>query len=159
MKSPDGAPPRVLIADDQSDVLVSLRLLLKSEGYRIETASSPAGVLEVLDSEDFDVLLVDLNYARRLARAVSWKRRTVPCGTKARRTWCPHRRPCSRSSRSSPGSDPPTPMCSSPVRTAAGSRWWPRRFTSRRPDPAVPWSPSTREDCRKGSSRASCSAT
>ena len=64
MKSLDGGVPRVLIADDQSDVLVSLRLLLKSEGYRIETASSPAGVMAALDTEDFDVLLVDLNYAR-----------------------------------------------------------------------------------------------
>ena len=64
MKSSDGVPPRVLIADDQPDVLTSLRLLLKSEGYRIETASSPAGVLGTLEGEDFDVLLVDLNYAR-----------------------------------------------------------------------------------------------
>jgi DNA-binding NtrC family response regulator len=64
MKNLDGGVPRVLIADDQSDVLVSLRLLLKSEGYRIETASSPAGVLALLDTEDFDVLLIDLNYAR-----------------------------------------------------------------------------------------------
>jgi DNA-binding NtrC family response regulator len=64
MKSPDGASPRVLIADDQPDVLVSLRLLLKSEGYRIETAASPAGVLALLEGQDFDVLLVDLNYAR-----------------------------------------------------------------------------------------------
>ena len=64
MKSPDGAAPRVLIADDQPDVLVSLRLLLKGEGYRIETASSPSGVLAALDTQDFDVLLVDLNYAR-----------------------------------------------------------------------------------------------
>src|SRR3989454_3626653 len=64
MKSPDGASPRVLIADDQPDVLVSLRLLLKSEGYRIETAASPAGVLAALEGQDFDVLLVDLNYAR-----------------------------------------------------------------------------------------------
>ena len=64
MKSPDGASPRVLIADDQPDVLVSLRLLLKSEGYRIETAASPAGVLASLEGQDFDVLLVDLNYAR-----------------------------------------------------------------------------------------------
>ncbi|HEV8375727.1 MAG TPA: sigma-54 dependent transcriptional regulator [Candidatus Polarisedimenticolia bacterium] len=64
MKNLDGGPPRVLIADDQSDVLVSLRLLMKGEGYRIETASSPAGVLAALETEDFDVLLIDLNYAR-----------------------------------------------------------------------------------------------
>src|SRR5262252_1281272 len=64
MKSVDGNNPRILIADDQADVLVSLRLLLKSEGYKIESASSPAGVLTALDNEDFDVILVDLNYAR-----------------------------------------------------------------------------------------------
>jgi DNA-binding NtrC family response regulator len=64
MKNLDGGPPRVLIADDQSDVLVSLRLLLKGEGYKIETASSPAGVLSALDKQDFDVILIDLNYAR-----------------------------------------------------------------------------------------------
>ena len=33
--------PRVLIADDQQDVLDALRLLLKSEGFQIETATSP----------------------------------------------------------------------------------------------------------------------
>src|SRR5207247_11329012 len=41
-----------------------LRLLLKSERYRIETASSPARALSTLETEDFDVFLVDLNYAR-----------------------------------------------------------------------------------------------
>jgi DNA-binding NtrC family response regulator len=64
MKANDGAPPRILIADDQADVLVSLRILLKGEGYKIETAASPSGVLSSLEKEDFDVLLVDLNYAR-----------------------------------------------------------------------------------------------
>ena len=39
--------PRVLIADDQPDVLEALRLLLKAEGFQLETASSPAGVLTV----------------------------------------------------------------------------------------------------------------
>jgi DNA-binding NtrC family response regulator len=64
MKSPDGSPARVLIADDQPDVLVSLRLLLKGEGHQVETASSPAGLLAALETGDFDVLLVDLNYTR-----------------------------------------------------------------------------------------------
>ncbi len=36
------APARVLVADDQPDVLEALRLLLKSEGYQIDAASSPA---------------------------------------------------------------------------------------------------------------------
>ena len=56
--------PRVLVADDQTDVLEALRLLLKSEGYAIETATTPAGVLRALDEQDFDVVLVDMNYAR-----------------------------------------------------------------------------------------------
>ncbi len=64
MKSPSASIPKILIADDQPDVLDALRLLLKGEGYRIESASSPAKVLEVLREQDFDVLLMDLNYAR-----------------------------------------------------------------------------------------------
>jgi DNA-binding NtrC family response regulator len=55
---------RVLLADDQPDVLQALRLLLKSEGCRIETATSPAGVLAAVEGEDFDVALIDLNYTR-----------------------------------------------------------------------------------------------
>src|SRR5688500_14264620 len=56
--------PRVLIADDQSDVLEALRLLLKGEGFHLETASSPAGVLAAVEAREFDVALIDLNYAR-----------------------------------------------------------------------------------------------
>src|SRR5258705_638383 len=55
---------RILIADDQTDVLAALRLLLKGNRFEIETASSPAGVLEVVNSQDFDLVLIDLNYAR-----------------------------------------------------------------------------------------------
>jgi DNA-binding NtrC family response regulator len=57
-------PARILIADDQPDVLEALRLLLKSEGFQIETANSPAGILKALELRDYDVVLMDLNYAR-----------------------------------------------------------------------------------------------
>src|SRR5215469_7338340 len=60
----DFPPARVLIADDQRDVLDSLRLLLKGEGYQVETAASPASVLATVKTKDFDCLLMDLNYAR-----------------------------------------------------------------------------------------------
>jgi DNA-binding NtrC family response regulator len=60
----DAALPRVLIADDQADVLEALRLLLKGEGFKIESASSPGGILDALDGDDFDAVLMDLNYAR-----------------------------------------------------------------------------------------------
>src|SRR5579863_2676374 len=55
---------RVLIADDQPDVLEALRLLLKGEGFEIESAASPAGILAALEARDFDVVLMDLNYTR-----------------------------------------------------------------------------------------------
>jgi DNA-binding NtrC family response regulator len=57
-------PTRVLIADDQPDVLEALRLLLKGEGYLTESASSPAGILAALEARDFDALIMDLNYSR-----------------------------------------------------------------------------------------------
>jgi DNA-binding NtrC family response regulator len=56
--------PRILIADDQADVVAALSLLLKGEGFKIESASSPAAVLKALDGQEFDVVLIDLNYAR-----------------------------------------------------------------------------------------------
>lgn len=56
--------PKILIADDQVDVLAALRLLLKGEHYDIVTASSPAGVLSIAESQDLDLVLIDLNYAR-----------------------------------------------------------------------------------------------
>jgi DNA-binding NtrC family response regulator len=55
---------RVLIADDQADVLEALRLLLKGEGFGIESANSPAGIMAALETRDFDVVLMDLNYTR-----------------------------------------------------------------------------------------------
>jgi len=56
--------PRILIADDQPDVLEALRLLLKSEGFQTETATSPAEILSAIEHRDFDVALMDLNYTR-----------------------------------------------------------------------------------------------
>jgi len=55
---------RVLVADDQPHVLSALRLLLRSEGFEIETASSPAAVYRAVEANTFDAVLIDLNYAR-----------------------------------------------------------------------------------------------
>jgi len=52
------------VADDQPDVLAAARLLLKSEGCEVQTAASPAEVLDLLEGDEFDVLLLDLNYTR-----------------------------------------------------------------------------------------------
>ena len=64
MKTADETMPRILVADDQPDVLEALRLLLKRHGFEIETVTSPAGVLRALEARKFDLLLMDLNYAR-----------------------------------------------------------------------------------------------
>ena len=56
--------PRTLIADDQPDVLAALRLLLKGVGYQTEAADSPGAVLNAIKQQKFDLLLMDLNYAR-----------------------------------------------------------------------------------------------
>ncbi|MGD2093583.1 MAG: sigma-54 dependent transcriptional regulator [Phycisphaerales bacterium] len=56
--------PRILIADDQPDVLKALRLLLKPEGFQIATASSVVEIIDTAKARDFDVVLMDLNYVR-----------------------------------------------------------------------------------------------
>jgi DNA-binding NtrC family response regulator len=55
---------RILIADDQADILEALRLLLKGEGYQTESATSPEGIMTAVASKDFDLILMDLNFAR-----------------------------------------------------------------------------------------------
>jgi DNA-binding NtrC family response regulator len=57
-------PARILIADDQPDVLEALRLLLKGQGFHIDTVESPTAVLSALERREYDVVLIDLNYAR-----------------------------------------------------------------------------------------------
>ena len=55
---------RILIADDQRDVLEALRILLKGEGYQTESVTSIAGVFNALQKKDFALLMMDLNYTR-----------------------------------------------------------------------------------------------
>jgi DNA-binding NtrC family response regulator len=55
---------RILIADDQTDVLEALRILLKGEGHQTDAVTSLAGVMQALDKRDYDLLLMDLNYTR-----------------------------------------------------------------------------------------------
>ena len=67
VKEPDSAitsPPRLLVADDQPEVREALWLLFKGEDYDTTVVGSPAALLEALDRESFDLVLMDLNYAR-----------------------------------------------------------------------------------------------
>jgi phosphoserine phosphatase RsbU/P len=54
--------PRILIADDQPDLLDALRLLLKGEGMQMEAVTSPDAALAELSTHPYDLLLMDLNY-------------------------------------------------------------------------------------------------
>lgn len=55
---------RVLVSDDRPDILEALRLLLKGAGYVAETVDSPQALLRSIDARPFDLILMDLNYAR-----------------------------------------------------------------------------------------------
>jgi DNA-binding NtrC family response regulator len=55
---------RVLIADDQPDVLEALKLLLKGEGFELASVTSPAGVIAAVERDEFAAALIDLNYQR-----------------------------------------------------------------------------------------------
>lgn len=56
--------PRILVVDDQSDVLAALRILLKGEGFEVETHDSPAAAIRAVEENVYDAALIDLNYTR-----------------------------------------------------------------------------------------------
>ncbi len=58
------SPPRILVADDQADLREALLLLLKGEGFAVETVESVAAALAALTRHELDCALIDLNYAR-----------------------------------------------------------------------------------------------
>ncbi len=55
---------RILIADDQTDVLEALRILLKGEGHQTDAVTSLPGIFQALDKRDYALLIMDLNYTR-----------------------------------------------------------------------------------------------
>jgi sigma-B regulation protein RsbU (phosphoserine phosphatase) len=87
MQPAAAAAQKVLVVDDQPDVREALRLLLKSAGYTIETAESPANALAAAAYGDHDLIVVDMNYAcdttsgdegLRLIDGLRAQRRDVP---------------------------------------------------------------------------------
>jgi sigma-B regulation protein RsbU (phosphoserine phosphatase) len=60
---PTAVPPRILVADDQADLVEALRLLLKTHGFQMEAVSSPDAALRAVQRGGFDLLLMDLNYS------------------------------------------------------------------------------------------------
>ena len=55
---------RLLVADDQPHIRTALEMLFKAEGYQVFSASDPTSVLAALQSQTFDIVLMDLNYTR-----------------------------------------------------------------------------------------------
>ncbi|HET9988398.1 MAG TPA: response regulator, partial [Kofleriaceae bacterium] len=56
--------PKLLVADDQPDVLEAVGMLARANGFEVRTATSPAAVLAMCETDGLDLCLIDLNYAR-----------------------------------------------------------------------------------------------
>jgi phosphoserine phosphatase RsbU/P len=54
----------ILVVEDQREVQQALAMLLEPSGYNVVGASSPEEALERVDREQFDLVLLDLNYRR-----------------------------------------------------------------------------------------------
>lgn len=54
----------ILIADDDPDVISTLTYLLETEHYRVSSASNPDDALALLAKNDFNLVVVDLNYSK-----------------------------------------------------------------------------------------------
>ena len=61
---PTATSPRVLVADDQADILQALRLLLVDAGMSVDLVNSVDGIRERVAASPYDLLLMDLNYTR-----------------------------------------------------------------------------------------------
>ena len=62
--STENGRPHILVADDQSDVLEALRLLLKGNGFDVDTTTSPSAALAALERRDYDAMLLDMRQCR-----------------------------------------------------------------------------------------------
>ena len=56
--------PKILVADDQADILQALRLLLTDAGFETDLVNSVGAVLDRVVERPYDLLLMDLNYTR-----------------------------------------------------------------------------------------------
>ncbi|MDE6056639.1 MAG: response regulator, partial [Muribaculaceae bacterium] len=54
----------ILIVDDDNSVRISLRLLLKRNGYDVATASTPAEAMAFVRASRPDLVVMDMNYSR-----------------------------------------------------------------------------------------------
>ncbi len=55
---------KILAVDDNQDILFALKLLLKPHVELIDTLSKPEGISDYLNKEDYDVILLDMNFTK-----------------------------------------------------------------------------------------------
>jgi len=55
---------KILAVDDNEDILFALKLLLKQHVDLITTINNPEQIPELLDSQNFDVILLDMNFTK-----------------------------------------------------------------------------------------------
>jgi len=60
--SPSASDGRVLIVDDNRDVLTALRLLLKEHVEAVHTATEPSSIPSLLRKNTYDTILLDMNF-------------------------------------------------------------------------------------------------
>ena len=54
---------KLLIVDDDKDILLTSRVVLREEFEIIRTESDPFKLQQILRKEEFDVILLDMNYS------------------------------------------------------------------------------------------------
>lgn len=56
---PAEGAPRILLVDDERDIILTVRTLLQGEGYEVETAHDGRVALQKLSLREFDLLILD----------------------------------------------------------------------------------------------------
>ena len=54
---------KILLVDDDNDVLYALKILLVSEGFELGLCQTPESAIALLEKESFSLVLMDLNYS------------------------------------------------------------------------------------------------
>jgi len=55
---------KILVVDDNEDILFALKLLLKQHVEKITTLNQPEEIPDLLTREYFDVILLDMNFTK-----------------------------------------------------------------------------------------------
>ncbi len=63
MAIPSQSPARILVVDDEEDILQAAQLLLKRHFVSVQTSRDPASLPERVRQNSFDVLLLDMNFS------------------------------------------------------------------------------------------------